>query len=186
MNTATAGRPARPARPACCHSDAQVPGQPAISTASRPGMFTPSSSAVVAAIPVIRPSRRPASSSRRSSGRYPDRYEETLRAPRSPRASSATDSAPLRERVKASAGTPALTSSDSKLAASAVTARRARSPGRVCSSGGSQSANVSGARGELSAVTGTASSPVSSRAQRSGSAIVADARTNTGPGAPCR
>ena len=42
-------RPARrgPARPACCHSDASVPGQPASSTASRPATSTPSSSALV-------------------------------------------------------------------------------------------------------------------------------------------
>ncbi len=48
---------------------AQVPGQPAISTASRPAMLMPSSSALVLAMPVIRPSRSPDSRPRRSSGR---------------------------------------------------------------------------------------------------------------------
>ena len=64
-----APRPARPARPACCQSAAMVPGQPAMSTASRPAMFTPSSSAVVVASAVIAPERSPSSSARRSSGR---------------------------------------------------------------------------------------------------------------------
>ena len=47
-------------------------------------------------------------------------------------------------------------------------------------SGGSQSPNVSDPRGAVSAVTATASSPVSSRAQVSGSLTVAEQSTKTG------
>ena len=61
--------PGRPARPACCHSDGSVPGQPASSTASRPLTSTPSSSAFVAASPSSSSPRSARSSSRRSSGR---------------------------------------------------------------------------------------------------------------------
>ena len=50
-STASASPPRRPARPACCHSDARRPGQPASSTASSPVTSTPSSSAFVAATP---------------------------------------------------------------------------------------------------------------------------------------
>ncbi len=56
---------------------------------------------------------------------------------------------------------------------------------RSAVSGGSHSPKVSGPRGAPSAVTATASSPVSSRAQVSGSLIVAEPRMKTGsrPGA---
>ena len=73
ISTAAAACPLRPARPACCHNAENVPGQPAISTASSPVMLTPSSSAVVVASPIRLPSDSAASSRRRSSGRYPER-----------------------------------------------------------------------------------------------------------------
>ena len=187
MSTAAALRPLRPARPACCHKLAQLPGQPAISTASRPVMLTPSSSAVVAASPTRRPSLIAASRSRRSSGRYPDRYAATLASgascpPSDRRAASATVSAPRRDRMKASVGTSWRTSRASRSAVCAVAVRRSRAPTspRAPVSGGSHSANASGPRGEPSSVTSSAASPVSSRAQAPGVPTVAEASTNTG------
>ncbi len=59
-STASAPCPARPARPACCHTDATVPGHPVSSTASSPATSTPSSSAFVAATPEQRPALQPA------------------------------------------------------------------------------------------------------------------------------
>ncbi len=68
-STAAERRPVRPARPACCHIDASVPGKPLRITASRPPTSMPSSSAFVAAMPRSCPLDRSRSSSRRSSGR---------------------------------------------------------------------------------------------------------------------
>ena len=59
----------RPARPACCQSEAMVPGKPLSTQASRPPMSTPSSSAVVATTPRSRPANSSASISRRSAAR---------------------------------------------------------------------------------------------------------------------
>ncbi len=150
-------------------------------------MLTPSSSAVVAASPTRRPSLIAASRSRRSSGRYPDRYAATLASgaswpPSDRRAASATVSAPRRDRMKASVGTSWRTSRASRSAVCAVAVRRSRAPTspRAPVSGGSHSANASGPRGEPSSVTSSASSPVSSRAQAPGVPTVAEASTNTG------
>ena len=94
----------------------------------------------------------------------------------------ATASAPRRDRTNASAGMPSATRSASSPAASAVAVRRTGAPAspRSVVSGGSQSPNVSDPRGAVSAVTATASSPVSSRAQVSGSLTVAEQSTKTG------
>jgi hypothetical protein len=69
-----------------------------------------------------------------------------------------------------------------------VAVRRTGAPAspRSAVSGGSHSANVSGPRGAESAVTAAASRPVSSRAQVSGSLIVAEASTKTGGGRSAR
>ncbi len=191
MSTAAALRPLRPARPACCHRLENVPGQPAISTASSPVMLTPSSRAVVAARPTRRPSLIAASRLRRSSGRYPDRYAATLASdasgpPSDRRAASATVSAPRRDLMKASVGTSCRTSRASRSAVCAVAVRRSRTPAspRASVSGGSHNANASGPRGEPSSMTSSASSPVSSRAQAPGAPTVAEASTNTGRRGP--
>ena len=62
------GRSRRPARPACCHSDATVPGKPRCRVASRRPMSMPSSSALVAATPRSAPDPSAPSTSRRSAG----------------------------------------------------------------------------------------------------------------------
>ncbi len=59
----------RPARPACCHDEAMVPGKPERIDASRPPMSMPSSSALVDTTPWMVPSRRPLSMARLSFGR---------------------------------------------------------------------------------------------------------------------
>ena len=147
--------PSRPARPACCHSAALVPGQPAISTASSPPMFTPSSSAVVVARPVICAGQQsflqgaalfgqvagPVRGHPRGQVRRPGLGQVSL-------APWATASAPRRDRTNASAGMPSATRSASSPAASAVAVRRTGAPAspRALVSGGSQSANVSDPR----------------------------------------
>ena len=153
-------------------------------------MFTPSSSAVVVASPTRLPSLSAASSRRRSSGRYPDRYAATGASAEvdcsTLRAAMATASAPRRDRMKASVWTFSLTRAASRSAVCAVAVRRSRvpasprAPASDGSSGGSHSAKASGPRGDPSSVTSSASSPVSSRAQAAGEPMVAEESTNTG------
>ena len=79
-----------------------MPGNPSSTTASRPPTSIPSSSAEVATIPESRPAKSSSSIARRSSGRYPPRYERTRRASgrgRRRRRSAATISTPRRLRV---------------------------------------------------------------------------------------
>ena len=52
-STATDGRPRRPARPACCHTDATVGGTPTWIVTSRSPISMPSSSALVATTPRV-------------------------------------------------------------------------------------------------------------------------------------
>ena len=59
----------RPARPACCHEEAMVPGNPDRMDASSPPMSMPSSRAFVDTTPWMVPSRSPFSMARRSLGR---------------------------------------------------------------------------------------------------------------------
>jgi hypothetical protein len=61
--------PARPARPACCQTEATVPGQPVSTTASSPETSSPSSSALVAATPDQVARLQPPLQLARSSGR---------------------------------------------------------------------------------------------------------------------
>src|SRR3990167_7660975 len=58
----------RPARPACCQSEAIAPGYPASTATSRWPMSTPSSSAFVETTPSTSPSRSPFSTARRRVG----------------------------------------------------------------------------------------------------------------------
>ena len=188
MKIDSAGAPLRPARPNCCHSDARVPGQPAVITASRPLISIPSSSAFVVASARRLPERRRDSSSRRSSGRYPPRYDATdsvndgSTSSRRSRVITATDSAALRLRTKARLWAPSTTRSASRSAHSAVAVRLMGapfSPVKAVSSG-SQRAMTRSPAGEPSAVTSSTREPTSRVAASPGWATVADAQMTIG------
>ena len=182
--------PRRPARPACCQKEATVPGKPASTTASRPAMSTPNSSALVVARPRSRPSARARSSSRRSSARSPARYDVTRSTSSGARSSrralvpSAVSSAPRRDRTNVSVRAPSIIKSAITRAASAPAERRTGapfSPSRSVRSAGSQSATVRPPCGEPSSVTSTTAWPSSSEAVAAGEDAVALARITVGP-----
>ena len=149
----TAERLARPARPHCCHKAARVPGQPATITASTPEMSMPSSRAFVVASANRSPDRNFASSSRRSSDRYPPRYAAIRLASSGSMAATcscavaAMASAPLRLRTNARVWTPSTTRSANR---SAVVAVAVRSSATVL---GCQNTNVRSLAGDVSVVT---------------------------------
>ena len=168
--------PPRPARPACCHSEASVPGKPASTTASRPAMSMPSSRALVAATPSSCPRAQRrlqrAALLGQVAGAVRGDPVGQLRAPASARcrrAVSAISSAPRRERTKASVRAPSTTRSASsrrRLGAGrrAAPARRARRAASV--SGGSHSAKRRPRRAaSASSVTASTGSPVSRAAE---------------------
>ena len=185
MSTAAAACPLRPARPACCHSDAEGAGPARDQHRVQAGDVDPElergGGGQPDQAPVAQRRLQPppvlgqvagavgrdlgVRGAAAASPRPPPRRASSDR-----RAASATASAPRRDLMKASVGTFSLTSRPSRSAASAVAVRRSRAPAspRASVSGGSHSANVSGPRGEPSSVTSSASSPVSSRAQAPG------------------
>ena len=179
----------RPARPACCHRDARVPGQPASSTASSPLTSMPSSRAFVAARPRRAPERRRCSSSRRSSGRYPPRYA-AMAVPRAGstwlsdrRALAATVSTPARDRANATVCTPSTTRSAKRSPVSATALRRCGASSLPPPPGtrpGSHRPNVIDSRGDPSWVTDRTGIPIRALAWVCGSATVALARMNVG------
>ena len=198
MRTAAALRPLRPARPACCHSEAKVPGQPAIKTASRPVMFTPEFERGGGGEPdqAARRSAPPPAGAGPRAGtptgtrppaprflrarprppgrqRPPGRHGDRLGAPPGPDEGQRLDVLPDQggEQVGGLRRWPS--------AAAGRPPRRVPRPATV--SGGSHSAKASGPRGDPSSVTSSASSPVSSLAQAAGEPMVAEASTNTGP-----
>ena len=185
----------RPARPACCHSEASVPGIAGQHDRVQAGDVEPELQGVGggharAARPdgQRRLQRAPllgqvARRGRRRSARTSSSSAGLGQVPRTRRARS--NSAPRRERTKASVRAPSTTRSASSRAASAPAARRT---GASCSprsavSGGSHSANVRAPCGEASSVTAVDRQPDSRDADAAGSATVAEASTKTGVGA---
>ncbi len=95
-------------------------------------------------------------------------------------AMEATTSTPARERAKATVCTPSRTQPASSSPVSVIVLTRRSSPLSSRTRGGSQRANVMGARGDPSRVTALTGIPRRRPACCSGSATVADASTKVG------